>query len=84
MDVIWEVMTLMEAVRRWGVTESTLRRYAAGYRRGDGKEIAPVFTEKECRKSEGTFLLTRAGLERVFGPELAEQEKYTQTSLFDY
>ncbi len=83
MEAIQEVMTLMEAVRRWDVPESTLRHYAAGYRRSDGKDIAPVFTESECRKSEGTFLLTRAGMERLFGPETEQRRRFTQTSLFD-
>ncbi len=83
MKAIDEVMTLMEAKKRWQVPESTLRNYASGYRRADGKEVLPIFNEDECRKSAGTFLVTRQGMQRIFGDAPGEMEVWEQSSLFE-
>ena len=55
MKLIQKVMTFPEACRRWNLGESTLRKAAL-----DGR-----FTEDEARKSEKTWLVTYAGMERL-------------------
>jgi hypothetical protein len=54
-----QVMTFPEACKRWNLGESTLRKAARCGR----------FTEDEIRKSEKTWLVTRAGMERLYGKE---------------
>ena len=53
------VMTFPEACKRWNLGESTLRKAARCGR----------FTEDEIRKSEKTWLVTYAGMERLYGKE---------------
>ena len=52
-------MTFPEACKRWNLGESTLRKAARSGR----------FLENELRKSEKTWLVTRAGMERLYGKE---------------
>jgi len=52
-------MTFPEACKRWNLGESTLRKAALSGR----------FSESEVRKSEKTWLVTRAGMERLYGKE---------------
>lgn len=54
---IQNVMTIAEATRLWGLGDSTIRK---AIERGR-------FSKEECRKSKGTWLLTRSGIERLFG-----------------
>ena len=54
-----QVMTFPEACKRWGLGESTLRKAARSGR----------FLEDELRKSEKTWLVTRSGMERLYGKE---------------
>lgn len=61
MGCLKEVMTFPEACKRWKLGESTLRKAARCGR----------FTEGEARKSEKTWLVTRAGMERLYGKEEA-------------
>ena len=58
-NCLQQVMTFPEACKRWGLGESTLRRAAKSGR----------FTEDEIRKSEKTWLVTYAGMERLYGKE---------------
>lgn len=59
MKLIEKVMTFPEACKRWNLGESTLRKAARSGR----------FLENEARKSEKTWLVTRAGMERLYGKE---------------
>ena len=57
--ILLQVMTFSEACKRWNLGESTLRKAARCGR----------FSEDEARKSEKTWLVTRAGMERLYGKE---------------
>ena len=59
MKLIERVMTFPEACKRWNLGESTLRKAALSGR----------FLESELRKSEKTWLVTYAGMERLYGKE---------------
>lgn len=58
------VMTATEAAARWGKSSITIRQACTGY-----KKAAPRFTENEARRSGSTWLITVAGMSRVFGAE---------------
>jgi len=53
------IMTFPEAEKRWNLGTSTLRKAARSGR----------FLENEVRKSEKTWLVTRSGMERLYGKE---------------
>lgn len=57
---IEDVMTFTEAARRWGLSDGAVLRMAV--QRGQ-------FNEGEVRKSDKVWLVTRAAMERLFGPE---------------
>ena len=57
-----EVMTAAEAAERWGKDPSTVQNACSGYRKSP-----PRFTAAEARKAGRIWLVTRAGMERVFG-----------------
>ena len=59
-----DIMTAKEAAERWGKAEITIRQACSGY-----KKSPPRFNEDEFRKSGATWLITRQGMERVFGEE---------------
>lgn len=67
---IAEVMSLGEAAERWGILPITLNRWCAG-----SKNQLPRFYRHECRKSGKYWLITRAGMERVAGPEPNKDSK---------
>ena len=54
---IKDVMTVAEATEIWKLGESTIRNSIERNR----------FTSNECRKSKGTWLVTKSGMERLFG-----------------
>lgn len=54
---IKDVMTVAEATELWNLGESTIRKAIERER----------FTSLECRKSKGTWLVTKKGVERLFG-----------------
>ena len=58
-DYLKNVMTFPEACKRWNLGESTLRKAALSGR----------FLENEARKSGKSWLVTRAGMERLYGKE---------------
>lgn len=60
--VLDEVMTIPEAAERYGVSASTLKSACAGQ-----KGIPPIFTDYECRKSGKNWLVTKRGMDRVYG-----------------
>ena len=57
-----DVMTATEAAEIWGLNPSTLKKACTGQ-----KGYPPRFTADECRKSENIWLVTRAGMERLYG-----------------
>jgi hypothetical protein len=59
MRLIDKVMTFPEACERWNLGESTLRKAALNGR----------FLENEVRKSGKSWLVTRVGMERLYGKE---------------
>lgn len=63
MNSLEDIMTAKEAAERWGVAPITIRQACSGY-----KKSPPRFTETEARKSGGTWLVTRAAMERLYGP----------------
>lgn len=64
MNVLDEVMTVAEAAERWGKASITVRQACTGY-----KKAPPRFREDEARQSGATWLITVAGMTRVFGSE---------------
>ena len=60
--VLDEVMTISEASERYGVPVTTIKSACAGQ-----KGNPPAFTEYECRKSGKTWMVTKAGMDRLYG-----------------
>ncbi len=69
MRVIDEVMTTAEASERWGLSIETVKKSCQGQ-----KGLPPRFKEDEFRKSGRTWLVTRAGMERLYGEEKWQKE----------
>lgn len=65
-EALERVMTAAEAASRWGMADITVRQACTGY-----KKAAPRFHEGEFRKSGKVWLITIAGMTRVFGEEPA-------------
>lgn len=60
-----EVMTTAEAAERWGISAITVKQACSGQ-----KGLPPRFKEgEEFRKSGRTWLVTKAGMERLYGKE---------------
>lgn len=59
---LYYVYTIREASDRFGIPVQTLKSACAGQ-----KGLPPRFKTTEARKSGGTWLVTRAGLARVYG-----------------
>ena len=57
-----DVMTAAEAAERWKISPVTVKQACSGQR-----NTPPRFTSDECRKSKGTWLVTKQGMERVYG-----------------
>ncbi len=64
MNIIDEVMTTTEAAGLWGLSAITVKQACSGQ-----KGLPPRFKEGEFRKSGRTWLVTRAGMERLYGKE---------------
>lgn len=62
-----DVMTLAEASKRFGRAASTLKQACLSGRLVEGEE---------CRKSGGVLLVTKQGLERLYGKEHPTQTYY--------
>lgn len=63
-----DVMTTLEAGERWGVTPNSLKQNCQG-------RVKNGFQDGEFRKSGRTWLVTRAGMERLYGKEKDNGEK---------
>lgn len=61
-DALTNVLTVKEASDKWGLAPSTLVSACKGQKGGK-----PKFTEKECRQSGKTWLITKGAMQRVYG-----------------
>lgn len=59
--VLDEVMTIAEASERYGVPATTIKSACSGQ-----KGNPPSFTKYECRKSGKAWLVTKAGMDRLY------------------
>ena len=59
---IKDVFTASEAARVWELHSRTVLNACTGQ-----KGLPPRFNESECQKSGGTWLVTRQGMERLYG-----------------
>lgn len=57
-----DIFTTKEASELWGISQETVKKACTGQR-----NLPPRFTKDECRKSGGTWLVTRQGMERLYG-----------------
>lgn len=57
---IEDVMTTQEAGELWGMPADTIKQVCLGRIRGG-------FTSEECRKSGKMWLVTKQGMERIYG-----------------
>lgn len=57
-----DVMTTAEASERWDVPVVTLKQACSGQR-----GYPPRFTPEECSKSGHVWLVTKQGMERLYG-----------------
>ncbi len=55
--LIFQVLTAAEAAKLWKLEPSTIKKACQKGR----------FTSEEARKSAGTWIVTRTGMERVYG-----------------
>ncbi len=62
MDILHEVLTIKEAAEIWQVSDNTLKQKCIGRVKGD-----LAFTDKECRQSGKTWLITRNSMIRLYG-----------------
>lgn len=62
-----DIMTIAEASERFGRAASTLKQACLSGRLAEGEE---------CRKSGGVLLVTKQGLERLYGKEHPTQTYY--------
>lgn len=62
MEVINEVFTIQEASDLWGVSDNTLKQKCMGRVKG---ELS--FYKNEFKKSGRAWLVTREGMERLYG-----------------
>lgn len=61
-NVLNEVLTAAEAAQLWNLAPITVRQACTGYAKAPAK-----FTSEEARKSGKTWLVSVAGMTRVFG-----------------
>ena len=59
-----DVMTIKEAADLWGRPGATIKAACMGQ-----KGYPPRFREDECRQSGSIWLITRAGMERLYGKQ---------------
>lgn len=59
-----DIMTTQEAASRWGLSPISVKHLCTGIQ---GRP--PRLNEAECRKSGNAWLVTRQGMERLYGIE---------------
>lgn len=62
-----DVFVAANAAEVWGVGQETVKKACRG-QNARGKFYPPKFTADECHRSGRCWLVTRAAMERVFGP----------------
>lgn len=62
-----DIMTTAEAAERWGIAQTSVKQLCTG---AQGRP--PRLTVEECKKSGRTWLVTRAGMERLYGKPKSE------------
>lgn len=67
MNPLDEVMTAAEAAETWGLAPVTVQQACSGY-----AKAPPRFLPGEFRKAGRIWLVTRAGMERLYGPRPEE------------
>lgn len=60
--MINDVMSVKEAAELWNLSPITVKHLCTGVQ---GRP--PRLTESECNKSGGVWLITREGMERLYG-----------------
>ena len=60
MVILEDVMTTQEAGELWGIPADRIKQVCWGRFKGG-------FTNRECRKSGKMWLVTRQGMERIYG-----------------
>lgn len=70
MSIIDEVMTTKEVAEKWGRSPVSIKQLCTG---AQGRPPRLIVGE-ECRKSGGTWLITKKGIERLFGGEITMVE----------
>lgn len=60
--ILDEVTTISEASKMWLVPSDTLKKACSGQ-----KGYPPRFTQEECRKAGNNWIITRAGMIRLYG-----------------
>lgn len=63
-EILQEVMTAAEAAQRWHKADITVRQACSGYKKSPSR-----FRDDEIRRSGKVWLITVAGMTRVFGEE---------------
>lgn len=63
-NILQEVMTAAEAGEKWGMSSRAIQQSCTGY-----KDAPPRFLPTEARKAGRIWLVTRAGMERLYGPQ---------------
>lgn len=71
-----DVMTAAEAAERWKISPVTVKQACSGQR-----NTPPRFTSSECRKAKGTWLVSRQGMERLYGEEPKMLKVYSLNAL---
>ncbi len=59
-----DIMTTAEAAERWGIAQTSVKQLCTG---AQGRP--PRLTAEECKKSGRTWIVTRMGMERLYGQE---------------
>lgn len=72
MTNINDIMTTQEAAERWGLNPGSVKHLCTGI----GKVKPRLLEGEECRKSGGVWLITREGMERLYGKEQPKQAYY--------
>ncbi len=65
MNKLFEVYTAAEAAEIWGLSPITVQQACSGY-----KGRPPRFAQDEARKSGRIWLVTREGMERLYGKQV--------------
>lgn len=59
-----DIMSTAEAAQRWGLSQTSVKQLCTG---AQGRP--PRLMPEECRKSGNAWLVTRQGMERLYGKE---------------